>query len=227
MIDLRLRTLIAIGLALLSCETARAMTLDTLLDQVRDRYAQINTLTAHFEQRNYQAAIATTIWFYGRLYFMKPQNLRIQVSEPDNQIIIVDSSQVWIYVPILKQVTVQPRPRDLTTQTLLSMLMGIGDPWEDFNVEWDQDNLADAKGRYRMVLTPRVLQKGLDKIVVAVDSKTYYMVDFTLYDRLGNFQSIELKNILIDQPLSAELFQMKIPEGTTVISPPKAPGVQP
>jgi outer membrane lipoprotein carrier protein len=227
MIDLRLRALMAIGLALLSCETARAMSLEVLLDQVRHRYAQINTLTARFEQRNYQAAITTSNWFYGRLYFMKPQNLKIQVSEPDNQIIIVDSSQVWIYVPILKQVTVQPRPRDITTQTLLSMLMGIGDPREDFKVEWDQSDVPDTKGRYQIVLTPLVLQQGLDKIVVAVDSKTYYMVDFSVNDRMGNSQNIELKDIQIDQPLSAELFHMKIPEGTAVISPPKAPGGQP
>jgi len=227
MINTLLRMVMAICLVLISISPAKAMTLETLLERVRHRYAQIQTLMARFEQRNYQSATDNTSWFYGRLYFMKPQNLRIQVNEPDNQIIIVDSYQVYIYIPALKQLTVQSRDLNINSQTLLSMLMGVGDPRQNFIVEWDQKDGPNRKGQRRIALRPRVPQRGLEKIVVAVDSKTYYMVEFIIDDRLGNQQSLALKNIQIDQPLAPDLFQMTIPEGTTVITPKIAPGVKP
>ncbi len=227
MIDLLLRAVVVIGLVLIPFNSAKAITLDDLIEQVRHCYAQIRTLKAHFEQRNYQSATDNTFWFHGKLYFMKPQNLRIQVSEPDNQIIIVDSSRLWIYIPILKQLTVQPRPRDINSQTLLSILMGEGDPRQHFHVRWAQGDAPDAKGRYRIVLKPITPQEGTDKIEMAVDSKTYYMVGFILNDRLGNWQDLEIKDIKINQPLAPELFRMTIPEGTDVITPQMVPEDKP
>ncbi|MBW2146811.1 MAG: outer membrane lipoprotein carrier protein LolA [Deltaproteobacteria bacterium] len=207
------------GLVLLPINSAGAITLDELVDQVRHRYANIRTLEASFEQRNYQSATDDTLWFHGKLYFMKPHNLRIQVNKPDNQIIIMDSYRLWIHIPLLNQVIIQPRPRDINSQILLSMLMGEGDPRKDFHVSWTKSDAPDAKGRYRIGLRPISPQKGMDRIEVAVDSKTYYMVGFRLSDRLGNRQDFEIKDITINQPLSQELFRMEIPKGTTVITP--------
>jgi outer membrane lipoprotein-sorting protein len=144
---------IAASVAFVSAQSVSAqqiLTADKYFDKISQNYAQIN---------DYEADIAITQLkntMKGVLYYKKPDLMRIDFSEPKDQVIVSDGTKLTIYIP--KQSAVFQQTLQKGTQTTSAPLLA------------NEEGLQLLKKNYSIAYlespTPVALDKGSTEMVI-------------------------------------------------------------
>ncbi len=69
----------------------------------------------------------------------------------------------------------------------------------------------DDQGRYRLVLTPKGPDHGLESLRMPVDGRTYQVVDCRFSDTYGNQTWLQFRDMQLNTGLQDRLFDFKPP----------------
>ena len=179
--------------------------------QVLERYLQgLTTLRAQFQQVSTVAGGDAAEKASGRLYLQKPGRFRWDYREPNEQVIVSDGLNVWLFDKELEQVTVKPIDESLSTTPAL-LLAGKASVAESFDI-------SDAGSR-----------DGIDWIRLVPKRTDTDFVEFRLGFAGGELRAMELKDKLQQTTLiefsdvernarlAGDLFTFKPPDGVDVI----------
>ncbi|HUJ76995.1 MAG TPA: outer membrane lipoprotein carrier protein LolA, partial [bacterium] len=126
----------ALGLALLPALGSPALAApctpaqQALLGQVQTVYQGLASFRAQFEQEDVQPG-AKPRTAQGTLAYRKPGHMRWEYAPPNAQLLVTDGSTVWLYDPLLDNVTEQALGQ-VTQGTPLKFLLGAGSLTSDF-----------------------------------------------------------------------------------------------
>lgn len=192
---------------------AEELTLDQILDRVESRYAG-SGFKADFMQESTIKAMKISDFARGKIFVRYPGRMRWEYTEPDNQIIITDGHQLWIYRPGDNQVMAGKAPvffRNGKGASFLSNIKVLRDKF-DVSLETKKNDLF-----YTLKLLP--LEKTMDvtEIRLSVSRITYTVVRVITVNTYGDETRIELINFQFDVPLEDSLFSFDIPEGVDVL----------
>src|SRR3970282_1683949 len=67
-----------------------------------------------------------------QIAYLRPGKMRWNYEPPNEQLVVTDGKTVWLYDPLLENVTVQPVEGG-TRGTPLAFLLGVGNLREDFS----------------------------------------------------------------------------------------------
>lgn len=197
-----------------------AAELKDVVDNLQQRYEKIKDYQADFSQEAVLKLGQTTEKAFGKIYIKKPDMMRWDYDKPRRQQIIINKSEIIIYVPDEKQVMKDRVPQGSVNMT--SFITNIARIREDFNIAFYQNKKEPNSGRYFLELTPKKEGMNIAKAVLDVSENDFLILKLSITDLQGNITNVSFLNIRIDAGIKDSLFAFKIPKGVEVIERPKA-----
>jgi outer membrane lipoprotein carrier protein len=146
----------------------------------------------------------------GRLYLQKPGRFRWDYREPNEQLIVSDGTNVWLFDQELEQVTVKPIDESLATTPAL-LLAGKAGVAESFTVS----DAGTREGIDWILLVPK--RADTDFLEFRLGFVRGELRAMELKDKLQQNTRIEFSDVKRNARLGAELFTFKPPDGVDVI----------
>lgn len=195
-----------------------------VVKQLQARYEKTKDLQADFTQQTRIEGFERPVTSSGKVYIKKPGRLRWDYLDPATEQIYVNQDDVKVYVPEHKQVLVGKLTRMAASQAPLELLQGAAKLEESFTI-------APATGKERGVGGLRLLNltpKGQDgdqarpvqRIVVEVFPKTYFIRTVWLHEVNGNVATFEFSSLKPNVGLGNDVFDFKAPPDVEVVKAP-------
>lgn len=191
---------------------AQAASVTGLVKRLQARYDSTVGFRADFTQEVESATLGQKVESRGTVVFKKPGRMRWEFSEPQ-QTLVSDGTFFWFYQPAEKQVLKTPFPQAFSSGTPASFLLGAGRLDQDFTVALTSET-AEV---YHLHLTPKQDAEAIGSLDLAVDAKTFDILQATITDPLGNVTRLRFSNIDRAAPLDDALFRFTAPPGVDVI----------
>ncbi len=187
------------------------VTASEFLDQVGQRYEQIQDYSARIDISANEKNMS------GMLYYRYPDLLRIDFSDPEEQVLVTDGSTLILYIPALKVTMEQPldsrRQGDITGLAsreglgLLQRMYAVSYLESPTPVSLDENN---SERVVKLRLTWRSPSEGFRELVIAIndDRMIRRMTGTTV-----NYEEVvmDFNDIQINQNIPVEQFDYRAP----------------
>lgn len=195
-----------------------------VVQQLQARYEKTKDLQADFTQKTMIEGFEQPIKSSGKVYLKKPGRLRWNYLDPSVEDIHVNHDDVKVYVPEHKQVLVGKLTQMSASKAPLELLLGAAKLNESFNVEPTPGKGRGVGGIRLLTLLPK-LHEGeaggaLQRIVLEVFPKTYFIRTLSLYEFSGNVARFEFSSLQSNMGLSDSVFTLKLPADVEVVKAP-------
>ncbi len=201
------------------------------LQEVRDvvkrlqaRYERTKDLRADFTQKTRIEGFETPVSSSGRVYIKKPGRLRWDYLDPANEEIYVNGDDVKVYVPEHKQVLVGKLTQMAASRAPLELLRGAAKLEESFLIEPATGKERGIGGIRLISLTPknrdRESTQSVQRIVVEVFPKSYFIRTVSLHEISGNVATFEFSSLKPNLGLDNAIFDFKTPPDVEVVRAP-------
>ena len=147
--------------------------LERILTRIQERYQSISSFSGIFIQMSFRSdSDSEPVKAEGTVSYLRPGRMRWDYRLPEEQLLVTDGETLWLYDPLLENVTVQKLSR-ITEGTVLDFLLDAGDLRQDFRPRTlSRDLLRNANGLI-IELEPRTKLANLDFIQLEVNPETY------------------------------------------------------
>ncbi|UVT21986.1 MAG: outer membrane lipoprotein carrier protein LolA [Nitrospira sp.] len=195
-----------------------------VVKQLQARYEKTKDLQADFSQKTKIEGFERPVTSAGKVYIKKPGRLRWDYLDPASEQIYVNQDDVKVYVPEHKQVLVGKLTQMAASQAPLELLQGAAKLDESYEIEPTTGTERGVGSIPLITLIPKGKEhdsaQGLQKIVVEVFPKTYFIRTVSLYEISGNVAVFEFSNLKPNLGLGNEVFDFKTPPDTEVVRAP-------
>lgn len=173
-------------------------------------YARVKSFRASFQQVVLDETLTPLEETSGRVSIVRPDKFRWDYSNPNEQLIIGDGKDVWIYDIDLEQVTVRQFASAMG-ETPAALLAGGGDLDRDFKI----DDVGGIAAVHWVELTPNDKESSFKQIRMGFESKDLRLME--LLDQLGQTTRIVFSNISENLTIDSQQFRFTPPIGVDVI----------
>ena len=180
----------------------------------RERFVNnIQTLQGRFEQSLIDADQQLVEESSGTLEIQRPGQFRWVYTEPYEQVLVADGSNVWSYDVDLAQVTVKPQA-EVLSNTPAALLGGSPDALEQF----DYIGSFIDRGTVWVTLRPKDRDNGFAKIELGVkDGKLSRML---FSDNSEQTTLIALFDVSLNLEIDADHFEFNPPDDVDIVGTP-------
>jgi outer membrane lipoprotein carrier protein len=195
-----------------------------VVKQLQARYEKTKDLQADFSQKTKIEGFERAVTSAGKVYIKKPGRLRWDYLDPATEQIYVNEEDVKVYVPEHKQVLVGKLTQMAASKAPLELLQGAAKLDESFQIEPTMGKDRGAGGMPLITLIPKAKEQestqNLQKIIVEVFPKTYFIRTVSLHEVSGNVAIFEFSNLKPNLGLGNEVFDFKTPSDAEVVRAP-------
>lgn len=195
-------------LLLLILAAAALASSDSLWQRLRQRYVSLKTLSGTFEERICSEAAGTCQDFSGRFSVRVPGRYRLEVTDPVRQVIVSDSSTLWIYLPDEKRAMKQPAGG---LAPVLAFLGPVLDSTATADVHRDSTGTWVAN-----VSMGEDDMSALNDLRLELDATATRIRAFSFTDAWGSQYHFTLKDQNWNPRLNNRIFRFTAPRGVTV-----------
>lgn len=187
----------------------------TALNELDKLLSSWRTFSADFSQSGIDAAGKPQQDFRGKFYLAKPNKFRWVITEPEEQMIIADGKNLWIYDQELEQVTVQPLTQQLSETPALFLSGEFTKIAQAFTVS----KLQSKNNTQQYLVSPKKEDNALKEMILSFNNKNE-LVSMQFYDVLGQTTHLTFSNEKLNPKLSNDLFRFTPPKDVDVIGEP-------
>lgn len=175
------------------------------VEQMHVFLSGLNTLQARFEQSVLDPEERQAHRYQGVFYLNRPNQFRWDYSQPEQQQIVADGRQIWLYEPDLEQVSVQFQRSALRGTP--AMLLVSGDPVENsFRVT----DVGPNQGLEWVELIPRDEESQFIRILLAFSENQLRRMEMA--DKFGQTTRFQFYDIQHNPRLDRQLFHFEPPD---------------
>jgi len=175
--------------------------------KVQAKYDAVNTLSASFvESVTYAEGYQED--FEGRLYVSRPDKIRLECVKPQEQLIVSDGSEAWLYLPASKEAL---RQSVAEVAKACDPRIFLFDTPADFKVSYQG---RDSSHSY--IFTPPAAGGYPYQKVTVTLGPDLGLTGVSVVDPLGNIYAFSLRDVKFNPTLEPGLFRFKPPEGTQI-----------
>ena len=188
-----------------------------LLRLIQKQYQSIRSFSGRFIQTSYRAD--TEIGpkkAEGLVSYKRPGKMRWLYEAPEEQLLVTNGQTMWLYDPLLENVTVQ-KLKKITEGTALSFLLGLGNLQADFIHREISKNLLSGQDGLIVELEPKKSTANLAFIQLNVHPETYNLKTIALMDQQDNYRTIQLMNMKYNLEIEDNLFEFTVTNDMEVI----------
>ncbi|MGQ4806827.1 Outer-membrane lipoprotein carrier protein [Candidatus Entotheonellaceae bacterium PAL068K] len=193
-----------------------ALGLDTLLDNMQDRYEHTQALTADFVQVSTLTSLNRRQTSAGRVFIEKPHHIRWEYTRPSTQTILYDGTLLRIYTPKRQQMLQSAINAENRQNVALLFLAGVGKIQEMFTVTLLPTNDTSLQ---LVRLLPRSHQASFTELQITVNTHSYFVETLTIHDTIGNITDIHLSSLQVHRALPPQTFELVLPPQTEILTP--------
>ena len=188
-----------------------------LLKLIQIQYDNISSFSGNFVQNSFKKkSLIPAKKAKGEINFKRPGKMRWYYKVPEEHLLVTNGKTVWLFDPLLENVTVQKLEK-IADGTALSFLLGIGDLNKDFSIRDISYFFLTSQDGLIVEIVPKKLNSNLSFIQLQVNPNTYNLKKILIMGLNGDFRTIELKSIRYNIDLEDKLFEFKITEDMEVI----------
>jgi outer membrane lipoprotein carrier protein len=195
-----------------------------VVKRLQARYEKTKDLQADFTQKTQIEGFERPMTSTGKVYIKKPGRLRWTYLDPANEDIYVNRDDVKVYVPEHKQVLVGKLTQMAASRAPLELLQGAARLEESFDVQPTPGKERGVGGLRLLTLLPKghTLEPGkpVQRIVVEVFPKTYFIRTVSLHENSGNVSHFEFSSLQYNIGLGDDVFEPKFPPDVEVVKAP-------
>ena len=195
-----------------------------VVKQLQARYEKTKDLQADFTQKTIIEGFERPITSSGKVYIKKPGRLRWNYLDPSVEDIYVNRDDIKVYVPEHKQVLVGKLTQMAASKAPLELLQGAAKLDESFDIEPTPGKGRGVGGIRLLTLLPKSREgeagRSLQRIVLEVFPKTYFIRTISLYEVSGNVASFEFSSLQPNMGLGDSVFDLKLPADVAVMKAP-------
>ena len=195
-----------------------------VMKRLQARYEKTKDLQADFTQKTTIEGFERPMTSSGKVYIKKPGRLRWNYLDPSTEDIYVDRDDVKVYVPEHKQVLVGKLTHMAASRAPLELLQGAAKLDASFDAEPTPGKSRGVGGIRLVTLVPKSregeVHGAMQKIVVEVFPKTYFIRSLSLYEISGNVSNFEFSSLQSNIGLDDDLFVPKFPPDVEVVKAP-------
>jgi len=191
-------------------------TLDELTEFIQKSYDGIRDFSAEFTQTATMQSVRKAVTESGIVYIKKPKRMYWDYHVPARKKLIINPETAWMYVPEDNMVYIYDADTVFSSKLTLRFLTGVWNMDTDFTISFSPAGRRDAKGNYRLALTPRGDDTGIKALTVTIDHETYRVVTAEFIDLYDNRTLLAFDNITINNDIPDALFTFEPPPGADV-----------
>ncbi|NQU63004.1 MAG: outer-membrane lipoprotein carrier protein LolA [SAR324 cluster bacterium] len=209
-----IKNIILMLFAVLSFQGLLAQTIDlSLLNRNLDK---ISALSGHFTQENFDLTQNRKSTASGRFFFLSPGLMQWIYEKPDPYSIIVGKERIWLYDPILENVTIY-KTHNVNGIKIISLLFEPEKLQDQFKIIKPRKTLLDLDlGDKLLFLAHKTKDSNISEIQMSFDA-TYQRKQIVIVDLNLNYRKFTL-SMLDSQPhLSVADFEFSPPDGVEII----------
>jgi outer membrane lipoprotein carrier protein len=184
-------------------QSAYAQTDSELLQQKLSKFTSIQS---NFAQQviNQVGEVIQNSW--GQLTIARPGNFHWEVTKPEEELIVSNGQNMWLYSPFIEQVTIM-KFSDAIAGTPFALLSGANaEEWANFNVK--------KIGEQFIVENNKQEVKG-NEFIFTFDS-TDNVTEFIVEEAQGQKSIFTLSDTKQGPKLTKGFFEFKIPQGVEI-----------
>lgn len=201
------------ALTLVQSALAEGPDLEEIISGIEQRYAG-KGFSATFFQESMLKAMQISDTAEGRLTVKRPGKMRWEYTIPDEQIIITNGGDIWIYRPIDRQVMVGRAPEFFGQGKGAGFLADIRQVRNNFTIKMAP---AVSPEYHRLELRPLNPTAELVDIFLSVAKVTFQVDQVITHNAYGDETRIVLGNYRFNLDPDEGLFNFDIPRGIDVI----------
>lgn len=173
----------------------------------------VQTLQGRFEQSLIDADQQLVEESSGTLEIQRPGQFRWVYTEPYEQVLVADGSNIWSYDVDLAQVTVKPQA-EVLSNTPASLLGGSPDALEQF----DYIGSFVDRGTVWVTLRPKDRDNGFAKVELGFNDGKLSRMLFS--DNLEQTTLIALFDVSLNLEIDADHFEFDPPDDVDIVGTP-------
>lgn len=185
------------------------------VDEVQQAYQAIQSFEGRFQQHD-RRGDGARVEAAGKIAYRRPGRMRWEYEPPNDQLLVTDGETVWLFDPLLDNVTVQPL-KNLTQGTPLAFLLGVGNLNRDFTCR-PHTTPPPADGLTYLELHPRASIPGLAYVQLGVEPKGSAIRVLRMVDTAGNVREVRFLGLGLGVTFPPDYFTFTVKEGMEVIS---------
>ena len=199
--------------------------LDRVLKELDNEAKQLKSLSADIERTTVTVVVNDKSTESGKFYMRTDDKMRIELTNPDQRIILRVGDKVWHYVPKTKRV----EEYDISkygglADSLLTIGLGSsgGSLKKHYLVTVLGDVAVDERKTVQLELVPKdeKLRNQIDRIQLWVDTTTWLAIQQKFFETgSGDYIVINYRNIVTNKKLPESDFKPPWPKDTKVVKP--------
>jgi len=188
-----------------------------LLHLIQKNYQSIRSFSGSFMQTSHRADTETgSKKAEGLVSYKRPGKMRWFYETPEEQLLVTNGQTMWLYDPLLENVTVQKLEK-ITEGTALSFLLGLGNLQSDFIHRGISKNLLVGQDGLIVELEPKNSTANLAFIQLNVHPEKYNLQAIAMMDQQGNYRTIRLMSMKYNLEIEDNFFEFTVTNNMEVI----------
>ncbi len=187
---------------------AFAIDMDEIINKTIEKYENLNSFYAEFNQILCDEVSGTCSNFEGKIYFLRPNFFRMEMESP-KQIYVGDSVSLWVYLP---------EKNRAIRQSLGQMPFQINPDifLKDYEKRFNAELTDEDKNSVQITLTPKDKTDIYEKIIIKILKGKFEIAAITIIDEIGSESKFNFDKIEINKKISRKLFDFNPPKGTQI-----------
>lgn len=187
---------------------AFAIDMDEIINKTIEKYENLNSFYAEFNQILCDEVSGTCSNFEGKIYFLRPNFFRMEMESP-KQIYVGDSVSLWVYLP---------EKNRAIRQSLGQMPFQINPDifLKDYEKRFNAELTDEDENSVQITLTPKDKTDIYEKIIIKILKGKFEIAAITIIDEIGSESKFNFDKIEINKKISKKLFDFNPPKGTQI-----------
>jgi len=192
--------------------------LDEILAEMETAGAELETLSADFEQTDYDAILEDQELSTGKLYLEMPGRVRWEHLEPAAKVLVVNDELVRLYNPTAGQVQEFEQKQEGRSGGF-NLLVGFGTSHDEMTKNYDASLLEETSSSVVLKLVPKPDSPAsiFTAIELTVDKTTWTPIRSVFHEMNHDHTDIDFENVVVNGKLPDHIFELELPKGVEII----------
>ncbi len=173
---------------------------------LKENLTQLSQFTADFSQQVYDAEGTLIQDASGELALSRPNKFRWQILQPEEELIVSNGSNIWMYSPFVEQVSILTFDQAITDTPFMLLAGNDKKIWDKYQVT--------RKGKVYTIVNHNPDSQIATFSITFADSGQ--IASFKLAEKEGQSSLFTLTKQISDKALAKQQFEFVIPEGVEV-----------
>ncbi len=174
----------------------------TVKGLLQKKLMEIQSFSASFEQKVYDAQKVELQTANGKLFIQHPQKLYWESLPPNELTLIADGLTVWHVDPFVEQVIAIDQAEAASNHPIMLLAQPESTAWQNYSVVQDGSN-------YLM----NALQEDAEYSQIKLSFDSGRLTGITIIDRIEQVNQLLFTGIVQNKPLDQSIFRFSVPDG--------------